>query len=70
MSAGDDWSRYTPHHAVFSPDLAPSDRITSIDAEPGASRQAPHGLILATTSESRLYISTDRAQTFDEIRAR
>lgn len=70
VSAGEDWAKYTPYHPSFSPALGPSDQVASIQAEPGASRQAPHGFVVATTRENRVYVSTDGAQTFQEIRAR
>lgn len=70
VSARRDWARYTPYRPPFSPKLAASDRIASIDARPGVSRRAPHGLLFATTRENRLYVSTDGAHTFHEVRAR
>lgn len=70
ISDRDSWATYTPYHPMFSPGLTPSDLITGIDAEPGAGRQASHGLVLATTRDNRLYVSTDGAQTFHEIKAR
>lgn len=70
ISAGDDWASYTPFRPTFSPALRASDAVNNIEAQPSASRQAPQGLVVATTRGNTLYVSTDEAKSFRRIRAR
>lgn len=69
VSAGDDWSRFTPLKARFTPALTspepPWSPIESIDAMAG---EQP--VIWVTTSDNRLYVSVDDARTFQAIPAR
>lgn len=69
VSAGDDWSRFTPLETRFTPALTspepPWSPIESIDAMPGE-----HPAIWVTTSDNRLYVSVDDARTFQAIPAR
>lgn len=70
ISDGADWAHYTPYSPRFSPALTASDAVAGIWGQPGASRQAPLGLVVATTRENTLYASTDGAKTFHRVRAR
>lgn len=70
VSDGDDWSHYTPYSPTFRPALTASAPVDGIWAQPGASREAPTGLVVVTTSDNSLYVSTDGAKTFNEVRAR
>jgi hypothetical protein len=70
ISNGDDWAHFTPYLPTFIPALTASDAVAGIWAQPGASRQAPWGLAVATTRENMLYVSTDGAKTFHRIKAR
>jgi hypothetical protein len=70
ISNGNDWSRFRPYAPRFAPALVGSDAVSGISAQPGASRQAPSGLVVATTRRNRLYVSTDGAGTFRSVRAR
>ena len=70
ISAGDDWASYTPYRPTFAPALRASDAVNRIEAQPSASGQAHRGLVVATTRDNTLYVSTDGAKSFHRIRAR
>jgi hypothetical protein len=69
VSAGDDWSRFTPIETRFTPALTSPkpawSAIESIGAMPGE-----HPVIWVTTYDNRLYISVDDARTFRGTPAR
>jgi hypothetical protein len=66
ISDGIDWTTYAPQRATFSPTLTPTavgwSEIIDLDATPG--------VISVRTWDSKLYVSTDGAVRFLEIRAR
>ena len=69
VSAGDDWSRFTPLDARFTPALDPPGtpgwtRIASIGVTPG---EPP--VIWVTTDDGRRYVSVDGARTFRSVTA-
>lgn len=70
VSAGDDWATYVPFRPRFRPALRGSDAVSSIEAQPTVGRQAPHGLVVATTRDNLAYVSEDGGQTFHSVRAR
>jgi hypothetical protein len=70
ISSGDDWVHYAPYRPSFMPVITASHPVVGIWAQPGVSRQAPVGLVVATTADNQLYVSTDGARTFHMIRAR
>lgn len=69
-SDGDDWSSYQPYRPDFSPPLPDPGDITYLGGTPGASRQAPHGIVFLTVDARRLYVSVDGGRTFDVVRDR
>lgn len=70
ISRGDDWAHYLPYRPVFVPALGASASISEIWAQPGVSRRAPQGLVVAIVGTNALYVSTDGAKTFHRLRAR
>lgn len=69
-SHGDDWSSYSPYRPAFSPALRNGESIDFLGGTPGSSRVAAHGLVVATTSEQRLYVSIDGGRRFHAVRDR
>jgi hypothetical protein len=70
ISNGDDWAHYAPYRPTFTRVLVASDAVVGIWTQPGASRQAPLGLVVAATRRNLLYVSTDGAENFHLVRAR
>lgn len=66
ISDGLDWATYAPHAATFAPTLTPNPSGWSdlVDLD------VADGLISVRTWDSKLYVSTDGAVTFLEMRAR
>jgi len=69
VSDGDDWASYTPLEPVFSPPLpAPTAGTPPLRAL--AASVDPDPVIWVRTSDDRVYVSTDDAATFTELRIR
>ena len=69
VSDGDNWASYTPLEPVFSPPLpAPTAGTPPLRAL--AASVDPDPVIWVQTSDDRVYVSTDDAATFTELRIR
>lgn len=65
-SDGTDWSSYAPYRPSFDPPLLPAPAGWS----PLVALEARQDVSWVRTWDSRLYVSTDDARTFREVRAR
>jgi hypothetical protein len=69
VSDGDDWASYAPVEPVFSPPL-PARTSGTPPLRALAASVDPDPVIWVQTSDDRVYVSTDGAATFTELRIR